>query len=235
MGMTRVCGIALVGALSAPAFGTAFSDMLREPGYRDSFVRSLTEDQVLKGDYAFSMPGRQGLFCQEESQVKLDYAATLESTGLDVDNHGNTVITYVLQDSRLTTQGYAREGLFCQWGGGRGSIAMGKLSVKLVLSPNGEHEVPSIAAEDAQFNGFRIEDVGFGLRDWFMVTGDAPEWLNNWVEGNMRTITNAFFASPLKGIVNRAASKALADWLMNRTQGQPPVVMQMPVELPANL
>jgi hypothetical protein len=208
MGMGNRIFLMAVGLLGQ--FGTAAAIPLVTDTLEEALRPKHRKPVVYRGDFAQRWRGSPGLFCSQDIQAEVRWASTLKDLSIGLNQHGDTLVDLDFGDSNVFFQGTQRDGVFCQWGGGEGTAVVQNLRATIRLVPLVEEKYPGIAIDDVRFQDLSFEDLGWGIPGLIMIRGDAPTWMNQWVETNLSNLLRQFLSSALKERLDQWLTAELA-------------------------
>ena len=162
---------------------------------------------------AQEFPGQAGPRCHFGSKIKLNWGGDVQEVHVDLDERGSTDVALTLAASTVQAEGLSRDGLLCTWGGGRGKVDLGRIFVHFKLVPSADDRFPTVDMKEFSFSDLQFNDFRIGVPGMFWLVGEAPEWLEDWIETNLNAVIVQFLASNLKSRLDSYLTRELAKQL----------------------
>jgi hypothetical protein len=207
--------IYLAVLFSVPARASSLEVLSRE--IEDSF----REPIVYRGAFSGTQV-EAGTFCDNRRDYSVFWEASVRGVSVNLSANGSASVKVEFDRSRVSASGWRQGGFLCLWSGGSGvtEISNAKAEFRLLPRPNGDLRVE---ADALVIGGLKFRDILAYLPLLGELRGDAPDWLNTWVETHANALSKYLLASSLRARVNDALSKRLSKALDDWRRGNAPL------------
>ncbi len=190
---------------------------------RDKLETSIVSPQKYDGSFKQVVEGEMGTFCRKQIAYSVDWDATVDEASADIGDNGTASVNMTLGASILKVAVWRKGGILCEWMGGTANVFTRSTDILFDLIPDLKTGgYPSVDLKKIKIGGLQMTNFNLHIPILGNITGDAPEWANDFVEKKFNSIMENLVSASLKKRINSSLSKQLQKMLEQekRNRGQ---------------
>jgi hypothetical protein len=165
------------------------------------FFKAMGDDQVFKtleGVYEKNEDLGEGTFCKKEQKYKVSWKVDVVKADASFIDPSGIAVDMGLGSSEVYVEGYRKGGVLCSWAGGSGTLHLNKANGEFHLYSVDQDGTPTLDIKSIKLGQFKMGQVSVLLPGDFVVSGQPPQWVNDFLTDSIDAVLSFILTSGLK-------------------------------------